>query len=165
MTMYVDGVPSLQRRLAAISGTKFGRPLMQQVGLVAVREAKALVPRKTANLARSIRVGHVSDEGVEVVAGGQRQVGYAAHVEFGTRPHVIRPRQRRFLRFPAQGTPVRLTGSARTRKGKPVGPMVYARKVNHPGTRPQPYLVPGAKAALAKVGLERLIVSAWNRAA
>ena len=47
----------------------------------------------------------------------------------GTRPHVIVPRKGRVLRF-------------KTSDGR----VVYARKVNHPGTRPNPFLIDAAKA-------------------
>lgn len=43
---------------------------------------------------------------------------YATFIEYGTRPHIIRARRRQFLRFVVGGR------------------VVYARKVNHPGTRP-----------------------------
>jgi hypothetical protein len=44
------------------------------------------------------------------------------------------------------------------------GSAVFAREVHHPGTRPHPFLVPGARAALTKVGLTA-IVDEWNKAA
>lgn len=46
---------------------------------------------------------------------------YARFVSEGTRPHVIRPRSARALRFTSGGR------------------VVYARKVNHPGTQPNPW--------------------------
>ena len=46
---------------------------------------------------------------------------YAVFVSEGTRPHVIRPRTARALRFP-------------TANG-----IVFAARVNHPGTRPNPW--------------------------
>jgi hypothetical protein len=49
-------------------------------------------------------------------------VEYAQMVHDGTRPHVIRPRNAQVLRF---------------RVG---GQVVFARVVNHPGTRAQPFL-------------------------
>jgi hypothetical protein len=43
---------------------------------------------------------------------------HAPFVEYGTKPHVILPRNAKFLRFVVRG-----------------GGVVFARKVNHPGTR------------------------------
>jgi HK97 gp10 family phage protein len=48
---------------------------------------------------------------------------YAVFVEKGTRPHVIMPKRAKVLKFTARD-----------------GNEVYARKVNHPGTRPQPFM-------------------------
>lgn len=47
---------------------------------------------------------------------------YAAYIEYGTRPHEIRARRTRFLRFTVRGV------------------VVFARKVNHPGTKPYKFL-------------------------
>jgi hypothetical protein len=135
---------------------------MGRVGLLAVREAKLLVPRQTGNLGRSIRLGRVTATRFELLAGGTSKVGYAAYVEFGTKAHVIVPRTKRILAWSANR---RLSGSPRTRGGRPIGPMVFARRVNHPGTKPKPYLVPGARRALRKVGLGDEIVKVWNAAA
>lgn len=58
---------------------------------------------------------------------------YAPHVEEGTRPHVIRPRKKRALRFPAGGREV------------------FARQVQHPGTKGVHMLKRGAAAAAPRV--------------
>jgi hypothetical protein len=57
---------------------------------------------------------------------GRVEVGasYATMVHDGTRPHIIRPRTKKVLRFYWK------------RKGK----IVYSRQVRHPGTRPRPWL-------------------------
>lgn len=51
---------------------------------------------------------------------------YGAHVEFGTAAHVITPTSKRALWWPGAAHPVRM--------------------VHHPGTRPQPFLLPAAEA-------------------
>ena len=48
---------------------------------------------------------------------------YAAPIDRGARPHVIRPRRRKALRFVTKN-----------------GTVVFARKVNHPGNRPYRFL-------------------------
>lgn len=50
---------------------------------------------------------------------------YSVYVENPTRPHVIRPRRARALRFEVGGQ------------------VVFAGKVNHPGTRGYPFMGPG----------------------
>lgn len=150
----LKGGPELERRLGAIADT---RRLLGRIALDGVAEAKRLVPRRTGNLGRTIRLGRVDARSAEVLAGGQRNVGYAAAVEFGSRPHVILPRRARVLAWGGSRT---LGG--RLRSGS--RPTHFARRVNHPGTRPKPYLGPGVRRAIEKVGPD-LIVAEWNSAA
>lgn len=93
------------------------------------REARERVPRRSGRLKRSIhryaRVGYV-----QVVEAPEP---YAGFVEYGTRPHMIFPRRARVLRFVVKGPPRRV---------------VYATKVFHPGTRPQPYWRPAFKKSI-----------------
>lgn len=147
--MTVEGLPQLQSRLSRL---KPDHGLMGRLGLSAIREQKILVPRKTGNLGRSIHVGTITPNSVTTVAGA----GYAAYVEFGTKAHEIVPKRAKALRF-AVGANKRLSGAPRS--GAPV---VFARKVNHPGTKPHPFMVPGAKLAVAGAGLRDLIIKAWN---
>jgi len=151
----LTGADELQARLKAIGSTK-GQ--LRVVAVRAVAEAKLLVPRRTGNLGRTIRVGRVTDSDAEIVAGGRRTVGYAAAVEFGTQPHIIRPRRARVLAWGGART---LGG--RLRKGAKADH--FARFVRHPGTRAQPYLRPGVEKALQAAGILRGIVDSWNRAA
>jgi hypothetical protein len=151
--MSVDGVPQLQRRLKAIGDTG---DLLRTLQLSAVAEAKRLVPRQTGFLGRSIAPGAIRGDTAIVRA----SANYAAHVEFGTRPHVIKPRHAKVLAWPANAGGRRLSG--RARRG---AAMAFACRVNHPGTRPQPYLIPGAVAALRKGGFKVYVINKWNRAA
>lgn len=156
----VEGADALYRRFEALRQGKAERMILGQFGLLAVGYAKAKAPRKTGNLRRTIRVESVDEreQTVRVVAGGSREVGYAAMVEFGTRPHVIVPRRRKAL---AWGGARRLSGSLR----KGASPTRFARRVRHPGTPARPYLVPGAEQALREVGLADAVVRAWDDAA
>ena len=153
----LKGADGLQRRLKAIESPKIGEGMMRKLALHTVREAKILVPRKTSNLGRSIHISRVSATEAVVEAGAN----YAAYVEFGTGPHIIRPKKGRFLRWPTNASDRRLTGSPRkTVKGG----FTFARIVHHPGTKAQPYLLPGAKIAVKKAGLLDMIVASWNAA-
>jgi hypothetical protein len=58
---------------------------------------------------------------------------YAAYVELGTRPHKIRPRYRKALRWPVEGG------------------FAFARSVNHPGTDPQLFLFRATEVKFAEV--------------
>lgn len=130
--------------------------MMRSLQLATIAEAHTRVPVKTGNLARSIEPGRLTDTEAQVIA----RARYAAYVEHGTRPHIIRPRNRKALRFAANAGGRRLSG--RPRVGASV---VFATIVHHPGTKPQPYLIPAAKAAVEKGGLKDIIVAEWNGAA
>lgn len=147
----IKGMPQLRARLAAL---KPNPQMMRDLALQAVAEQKRLVPRKTGNLGRSINVGRVTPKSAETIA----RAAYAAHVEFGTRAHTIVPRRAKALRFAPAGSG-RLSGTPRSG-----GSVVFARRVRHPGTRPQPFMLPGAVAALRSLGIEA-IVKRWNDAA
>jgi hypothetical protein len=149
---------TLTPRLKALQDPDFGRSVLGRVAVLAVREAKGLVPVKTGNLRRTIRVGPITNTSARILAGGQREVGYAAHVEFGTKAHPIMPRKARVL---AWGGNRRLSGTLRSGSK----PEFFAMKVNHPGTRAKPYLVPGAQTAMRKAGLKDALIKAWNDAA
>lgn len=150
----IQGLDALRRRFAAITD---GHQLLGTLGLLAVQYAKELVPRKTSHLGQTIRLGTVTDTDAQVIAGGEQGVGYARAVEFGTRPHIIRPRNRKVL---AWGGDRRLSGNLRS-GAKATN---FATIVHHPGTRAKPYLRPGAERAVRDSGANA-IIKAWNEAA
>jgi phage gpG-like protein len=154
MSITVKGIPQLQRRLKAVGKTA-GRSALAEIRVQATANAKRNVHRRTGNLGRSIRPGALTDSYTIV----QASANYAAYEEFGTRAHVIRPRRASRLAFPAAGS-ARLSGSVR--RG---GSLIFATKVNHPGTKPHPFLVPGAKKAVSDVIGAEVVVRAWNAAA
>lgn len=166
MAEYVTGVPQLEARLRAIDPSRSNSTIMRKLALRTVREAKILVPRKTGTLGRSIQPKDVQATHALVVA----TANYAAFVEFGTRPHVITPKARKALRWAATAAGRRLSGTPRkaAQRGE-LGGVVFARIVHHPGTRPEPFLLPGAKKAVASSGGESgilaEIVKEWNGAA
>lgn len=101
------------------------------------QDMETRVPVRTGRLKQSIAI---KVEGDSVIIGPNTD--YAAYVEFGTKPHEIRPRNAKALAW----------------RG-PNG-MVYAKVVHHPGTRPHPYVRPafndwvdtlGALAAAANI--------------
>ena len=140
----------LQRRLKAIGETQ---PAMRALQFSTIHEAQAIVHRKTGHLQRSIVPGSVSADHAVIEA----RTPYAASLEFGAGPHVIVPKRAKVL---AWGGERRLTGRLRTGSSA----THFATKVNHPGNRPFPYLVPGAKKALEKAGMLAEIVARWNKA-
>lgn len=179
--MRIEGIDGLQRRLKAIADT---RELLKEMQKETVVEAHARVPVKTGDLYRSIVPGTLTKDSARVIAAKS----YAGFVERGTKPHRIEPRNAKVLAWPATAAGRRLSGRANARAlsgsaglgvagggfggisikrvgktGKSSGTFRYARGVDHPGTRPMPYLMPGAKAAVAKVG-GSFFVHAWDEA-
>ena len=146
----VEGMDALQRRLEAIGETHAD---MRALQLSTIHEAQALVHRKTGHLQRSIVPGPVTDTSAVIEA----RTPYAAPLEFGARPHVIVPKRAKVL---AWGGDRRLSGTLKAGSK----PDHFAKKVNHPGNQPYPYLVPGAKKALEKGGILASIVTRWNKA-
>ena len=78
-------------------------------------------PKKTGEFSRNIRYRtFVRSDSVGFTVSMPQPLG--KWITDGTRPHVIRPR--------GQGYPLRFTVNGRT---------VYAYRVNHPGTKPNPF--------------------------
>ena len=92
------------------------------VGPRAVNRAKILAPVDTGRLRASIRGRANRTWTLRPQFTIESNVEYAAFVNDGTRPHIIRPRTARVLRFEVGGR------------------VVYARVVHHPGTRARPFL-------------------------
>lgn len=87
-----------------------------------VNRAKVLAPVDTGRLRASIRTERRSFLGFRLRWTIGSDVDYAGYVHDGTAPHVIRPKTKSVLRF------------------KVGGRWVYAKQVNHPGTRARPFL-------------------------
>lgn len=155
----IKGIPQLHRRLEAIQN---GKVILGKLQIDTVYEAKKRVARKTGNTGRTIRPGLLTNSEAFV-----RAAGAAAYLEHGTKPHIITARKGKSLRFPAKGVSKTLGGRARTGEVKRLGTgaYVFAQVVHHPGTKPQPFLLPGAKAAASRQGLADTVVKLWNKAA
>ena len=62
-----------------------------------------------------------------------RMLEYGKYVEFGTPPHVIKPKDKQALKF---------------KSGKKI---IFSKKVNHPGTRPNPFIRNTIQEKLGKI--------------
>ncbi len=80
-------------------------------------------PRGTGELARKTGVEVASTSGNRITAVAVIDVTYGEFVIQPTRPHVIRAKRGRALRF----------------NWPKAGGVVFFAKVNHPGTRPNPF--------------------------
>ena len=156
MAYKVDGMSGLMRRLNAVleAPEEF---LDDWVPRTIAKAKRNLEPhKKTGDTSRSIQPGRKSLGEREVEAGHG-----AVFLEFGTRAHVIRPRRASVLRWPANASDRRLSGSARSGTTD----FIYAREVHHPGTKADPFLVPAGEEALEENGLLDAIIKGWNGAA
>jgi HK97 gp10 family phage protein len=93
-------------------------------------EMEVRVPVDSGALRASLGI---RQDGNKIIVGPDTP--YAAYVEFGTRPHEIRPKQ--------------AGGVLRFQMG---GQTVYAQVVNHPGTKAQPFVRPAFEAWVDRVG-------------
>lgn len=106
---------------------------LRTAGRQVVNRAKVLAPVDTGRLRASIEGSLNRTWTLRPRFTVGSSVEYAPMVHDGTRPHVIRPRNARALRFVVGGR------------------VVYARVVHHPGTRARPFL----DRALAEVTASR----------
>lgn len=170
----LTGTRELQARLRALQN--LGPKVMTTLGLQTVREAKLLAAphRKTSNLEHSIHIAAQTPTFVLVVASAK----YAAFLEFGTRAHIIRPRNGKALFFASQRVTTARFGAGAILKTTATGRLSaaslrkygnaafqYAKVVHHPGTKAAPFLAPAAREAVQTVGLADIVVQTWNTAA
>lgn len=83
-----------------------------------VNDAKDLAPYQTGNLERDIQVWDDNISKLEIEVGNSKLAPYAVFVHDGTKPHEIRPKNKKALKTP----------------------FGVRKKVNHPGTKANPYL-------------------------
>ena len=106
--------------------------LAERIIREAARRAEELIreraPRRTGRLIRSIGS---TIEGTRALVGVK--VDYARFLEWGTRPHEIRPRHARALRFVIRGR------------------VIFAKRVWHPGIRPRLFVLSAAEALRAEL--------------
>lgn len=93
--------------------------VIEKTGEDTVRDGQAACPVDFGYLRSTISMDPDPD-GLGFEAGPT--ASYGGHVEFGTRAHIIEPRTAKALFWPGAAHPV--------------------RRVRHPGTSPQPYMIP-----------------------
>ena len=113
--MKIENTEKLIKLLTAL--TRLPSEISKNCTELIAEKARENAPRKTGRLRESIGIRRTK-HGYEVVMGGSK-APYAVFLEYGTRPHVIRPKRARALRFEVDGK------------------IVYARYAMHPGTHPR----------------------------
>lgn len=94
---------------------------------------------------------------------------YGAYVEYGTKPHKIYPkaahgmigptREGQTRRATGKGPHEHIVGRGIALRFKVGGRIVFARYVNHPGTRPMPFMYPAALYAETVLARETELVT------
>lgn len=119
---------ALLQSLPAKMETNVMRSALRAGAAVYLAQVKQNIPVRDGDLRASARITTKKNRDGSVSASvkvGNRQAFYAQMVEFGTRPHVIAPR----------------TGGGMQINGQFVG-----GAVEHPGSRPRPFMRPAADA-------------------
>ncbi len=109
-----------------------GNKIIDRLSEIGIRYVRGITPRRSGRLLRSLRIsGRLGRR--EIIMGGA-EAPYAPYVEYGTRPHIIRPRNASVLRFIVEGE------------------IIYAKVVHHPGTRPAEIMGRTAEYILSRAG-------------
>lgn len=98
--------------------------------------ANRATPVDTGRLRGANELTPIVVQGEKVVGGVENKTKYAMFVHEGTKPHVIVPRRRKVLAWVPRG-----------------GNTVFARRVEHPGTKAQPWLARSAELAARRRGM------------
>lgn len=124
--------------------------LIRRSTLRVAARAKVNAPNQHGKLRQSITT-KISGMTGEVAV----NVDYAGAVEFGSRPHKIRPRRKKALAF-KPGAGFRFWDES----GR-----VVVKEVDHPGTEAQPFLRPAVEKEVQVIGreLKRIIENATKR--
>lgn len=136
----IKGINELRRALRDYPSIAF--PILQRaiVATGAIFAKHTLkndpVPWRTGNLLQSFRF-----KTGRLIASWFPTAHYAPYVELGTRPHVILPMRARALAFSIGGQAGYVTSKSGREyyRSKP-GTMIFATRVNHPGTQPKPFM-------------------------
>lgn len=138
--MKLQGYDQLRHRLQAMGDAPRGYG--RDWGSAYVQVARPQIPVRTGKTRATVAVAQATDHGAEVTGSA-----VALMIDTGTRSHSIAPKQ---------------AGTLAWRKS---GQTIFARKVDHPGTRARPWRNRALEEATRRVSLVGRVVDAWNRAA
>lgn len=127
----IEAIRATFARLVPEAQTKVLKGLAQVAFDTAQRQVDTHT--QTGALARSLRL-RSDGEGGWIIDHDQQHAPYAPFVHFGTRPHIIRPREKKSLRWPSG-------------QGGKTG-FVFAKWVRHPGYAGDAWLVQAADEAV-----------------
>jgi hypothetical protein len=123
--------------------------LEKAIPKIAIRLQNELVlraPFDNGRLRNSIKVVQDGKSGLIVF-----MVDYAKFIEFGTPPHIIKPKSKEALRFEKDRK-----GRLSKKRGAKESDFVFAKKVKHPGTRPNPFIRETFQTKFPKIIMEEV---------
>ena len=138
--MALQGARELRRRLKAIK-TVF-KPVGRRWADDTATRAKRYVPKRTGRTAASIRRKNASMKKATVQA-----VYTARIVAKGSKPHIIRARKAKAMKFTVGGRPI------------------FTKKVHHRGHKGNDFAERAAREALQQNPMAKELVDLWNEAA
>lgn len=123
MSSNVTGSFTIDRDVLGRQSAEIMSRKLQSILRLITADAKQRTPVRTGNLRRSIEPDPVTATGPFTVSGSvTAHADYAAAVHEGTKPHVIRAKNVKALKFDVGGK------------------TLFRRSVNHPGTTARPFL-------------------------
>lgn len=129
----VLGLDRLEQQLAEIP-QRLERRVLLDMSRIVYDHAERAADRRTKTGALRQSLYNRPIPGGREVGHDLQRAPHAVFVHWGTRPHVIEPRNRKVLRFQPGG-----------------GPFVFARRVHHPGYEGDAYLVEAAREAVRQM--------------
>lgn len=128
--------------------------------LKATLQLEKLAKLKVRNFTRNAKVksGFLINNIRKLITGGgltgevTSGADYSQAFEEGTRPHIIRAKNKKVLAGPYRGRP---TGWEVSAKSASMGYAIYGKEVHHPGTPAHPFMYPAWRFACQQ--LEKLI--------
>lgn len=123
----------LDRSHVLAVGNSLAAPYIAETTRLALNRMRVTAPKDTGRMANSLKMT-MRVRRTFVAGRITASPKYTTYVELGTRAHVIRPKRKKALRFVSRR-----------------GQVVIVKKVNHPGTRPRPFMF----RSLVEVGVPR----------
>jgi hypothetical protein len=159
MTMRIDDyqfkidMKAFRRR----SGIDFKRAILEAT-LTLEKMAKLKVRNFTSSsrVRRGYLVSHITKRITSAGLTGEVTSGanYSQAFEEGTRPHIIRVKNKKILAGPRRGAPPGWNVNKKSTSWQ-MGYVTYGREVRHPGTHPHPFMFPAWKYACQR--LEKIL--------
>lgn len=127
VTVKVSGTQAVRLQMQRLARAPFKALAQTAEDVEELAEAGAAKHNKTGALVRSLYLRRIAD-GFEV-GHDLQHAPHAVFVHWGTKPHVIRPKNKKTLRWPSGGA------------------FSFARSARHPGYKGDPWLVRAAAQA------------------